>query len=872
MLLLFTIFFAVVPAAAQDSLSIRDASEIRYKAEKLVRTELNELLNSLSNSSYETQEIAESIRAAYSESRNRIFRDSLVMVEPDVNPAVQSGAQSGDELVEKYLRDIDILYKKSDSPTVEFSNIRCSPVKKKDNIYVKVYFNSQFKGKCTVNEQDYTVTNRIAEITAEKEKSQWRLRIVRLAFFDPADTAGDITNNIPIKYDRPTLAGLAAQGGPPEQERVDSETPARLYTGFIEKARLLENDRQYKEAIESYQNAIREKPEESARLQPLIRELMDQFAILSDLQEKYNAGYIKEALKGYTDAIKKDPNNSDYYLGRGRCYERLKGEAKSTALALKDYTRAYDLDHNNLPAILCRADLYARTGDYFKALSDYKIYLTVDKSNTGVYEKKSEMHVRLKLNADAMADLDEALAVDPKAAHVYFARGLLLYNQNEMWKAGENFTTCLRIDPSNAPAFFNRGRCKMVLNKIPEAIADFASARAHGLDSNDRRVISGYAEKCYDQGVQLANANKTDSAITYIDYAISIEPASPLYRLTRGDYYYSLGNFKEAIANYDLALECRSSYLPAYTKRGIARCRLALYKPAIADFEYVLRSDPSNLPATKGEGDAYRALKDYRTAVMVYENALRLAEGGKQKSSPALLAELFNSLAICYFEQGEYENAVINGKKAIANDRNYAEAYFNRGYAYYKQGQLAAAIDDWQKAVALDDKQPQWYYVLGKAYQDKKDPGNAAAQFAVCVQKDTGLTLPDAVYQQGYCHYVRLNYAAALPFYSRYLGLHPDSVKTSFAIEMGVVYLNTGKYDSAYSFFRKAYQQDSTNGYASYGIGSSLALQRRTDESIAWFERSFRKKTPGYGEIKKDRLLADLRNNKKFKELLKKYF
>jgi len=39
-----------------------------------------------------------------------------------------------------------------------------------------------------------------------------------------------------------------------------------------------------------------------------------------------------------------------------------------------------------------------------------------------------------------------------------------------------------------------------------------------------------------------------------------------------------------------------------------------------------------------------------------------------------------------------------------------------------------------------------------------------------------------------------------------------------------------------------------------------------------WFERSFRKKTPSYDQIKRDRLLGDIRNNKKFKELLKKYF
>src|ERR1700761_9779251 len=118
----FVLFLAALctmgRVAAQDSLSVRDASEIRYKAERMVKTELNELLNSLSNSNYQTQEVAESIHSSYTESRNRIFRDSLVVVEPDVNPADMSSGQAADESLGKYLRDIDLFYKKSDSATV----------------------------------------------------------------------------------------------------------------------------------------------------------------------------------------------------------------------------------------------------------------------------------------------------------------------------------------------------------------------------------------------------------------------------------------------------------------------------------------------------------------------------------------------------------------------------------------------------------------------------------------------------------------------------------------------------------------------------------------------------------------------------------
>ena len=950
-LLLFAGFFLTVECTkAQDSLSNRDVAEIRIKAERIVKTDLNELLNSISNTGFENQEVLESIHSSFSESRRRIFRDSLVVVEPDLDPTYQNSAQSGDAMLDKYLKDIDILYKKSDIPTIEFSNIRCSSVKKRDRIYVKVYFNCLFKGKSSVRDQPYALTSRIAEIQAEKLKNQWQLLIVRLGFFSPSDTSGDVLNNVPIKYDM-KLTGLTAASTSADsaealrkqvtfdeqereriakqmedQEKIDDlkfkqlmvlggaslkqkdytaamqhykdaeairpnssevslamkataqamenfkyET-AQLYADFVKKGMILAQNRKYKEAIESYNNAIKQKPENAPQLDSMIRVLTDKYTILSDLEEKYNAGYVKEALKEYTAAIKKDPNNTDYYLGRARCYEKITDDSKSTPNALKDYTKSYDLDHRNLAAVHYRAELYARTGDYFKALADYKICLSLDPENMEFYERKSEMHVLLKLPNDAIVDLDDAIKVNSKASHIYLTKGLLLYDLKETAKASENFTTCLRIDSANALAWFNRGRCDILLNKMSAAAADFGSSREKGLDSNNISVVNEYARRYYDRSAVHFNGGKTDSAVVYIDYAISIDPTSALYRFTRGEYYYSLNKFNEAINSYDRAIQYNGSYMEAFYKRGLARYNIANHKEAIVNFEAALKLDPQNLMAQKGEGDAYHALKDYPNAGIAYESTLKIAATTKPTPSPLLMAEIYNSLGHSYFEQGDYEKAVSNGKKAISGNRNFAEAYFNRGHAYYKQGQLGDAIDDLTKANSFDDNHIQWHYVLGRAYQEKKDLNNAVAQFSACSLKDSALTFPDAIYKQGYCSYLQQNYTAALPLYVHSLNLHLDTLSTTFNIEMGNVYMNTGKYDSAYYFCHKAYQKDSTNGYALYGIGSSLALQGKAEESIGWFERSFQTKTPSYGEIKRDKLLGDMRNNKKFKELLKKYF
>ena len=944
-------FLTMERAVAQDSLSIRDAAEIRYKAGNIVERELRDLLNAVSSTTFETQETAELIHNAYSEGRNRIFRDSAVLVEPDVNPAYQTSGQSGDEPLDKYLRDMDILYKKSDSNSIAFSNIRCSNVKKKDIVYVKVYFNSFFRNASTVSEKPYAVTNRIAEIKAEKDKNQWRLYIVRLGFFNPADTGNDVANNIPLKMELNTLQGLTAKSTAQDtaaaiqkqlsfdeeqsekvtkqlvdKEKQDDEqfrkllvmgdqaggrnefTQAlqyyknaqdikpnnievnarikktmsdrqqftlksdELYTQYLKTAALQVKNRQYKEAIQSYQDARNQKPVETASIDSTIRILTVKYRILSDLQEKFNAGYVKEAFKEYSDAIKKDPGNSDYWLGRGRCREKMTDESKWAANALKDYSQAIETDPYNLAAIRARAELYAHTGDYFKALSDYKVYLTLDKDNTELYERKSQMHVLLKLPNDAVQDLNEALAIDPRAAHVYLSKGLLLYDQNDVRGANECFTTCLRIDSTNALAWYHRGRCEILLGRVPAAASDFASAREKGLDSGNCKVVAGYAERLYSRAVEKFSGNRLDSAILYIDYSISINGENPLYRFTRGEYYYTKANYNEAIVSYDKAIALNPQYIEAYYKRGMARNGIADYKEAIVNFSSAMKLDAQNFLAQKGEGDARMALKDYSGASAADENALRIAAGIKPPVNPAVVAEIYNALSVAYYEQGDYEKAENNGKNAFRKNPGLAVAYFNTGNAYFKQGQPASAIENITKALSMENDHPGWHYILARSYQDKKDLGNALAQYGACVQQDKRDSIPDAIYRAGYCNYQLQNYTAALPFYGVALQQRLDTGVGSFNIELGVIYLNTGKLDSAAFFYRKAYQKDSTNGYASYGIGASLALMGKTDESFPWFERSFQTKTPSYGEIKKDKLLAEMRNNKKFKELLKKYY
>ena len=79
-----------------------------------------------------------------------------------------------------------------------------------------------------------------------------------------------------------------------------------------------------------------------------------------------------DAIKGYSELLKKpglnaNYSNSDYYLGRAKCFDKLGQLTRSYNEqvryyndALKDYDKSYEYDSDNMETIRCRADLHAR--------------------------------------------------------------------------------------------------------------------------------------------------------------------------------------------------------------------------------------------------------------------------------------------------------------------------------------------------------------------------------------------------------------------------------------------------------------------------------------------------------------------------------
>ena len=201
------------PLGAQaQPLDAADTAEIRQKAGRHVR-QFEGLLNLISQPDeyFRKYGFDALVRSYYQEqSGYQIFRDSLVVVEDDLNPRARVQRYGHLLTIKEYLKAFFSLYEKSPVTSVFFDRYRVSEVQQGDFTYVEVRYDSEFRNHHRAFPGvPYPVRARKATVKAERTTSGWRVMIADLS------------------YDRPTFpeAPLAVATDKPPSLRIASTAP-----------------------------------------------------------------------------------------------------------------------------------------------------------------------------------------------------------------------------------------------------------------------------------------------------------------------------------------------------------------------------------------------------------------------------------------------------------------------------------------------------------------------------------------------------------------------------------------------------------------------------------------------------------------------
>ncbi|WP_019989989.1 hypothetical protein [Rudanella lutea] len=163
------------------NLSKSDQAEIRNIARKQIEN-LRALLNTISFNDVSEFERDAVIKNSFLPNANQIFLNDGVIVEDDINPENTGAGKPVDVPIEKYLRNLDLFYTKTEGFSIDFTEVIPRNVQNGAVPYLQVYFLSTFKSQHNQITKPYQPNRRVAEFRAERVGKGWSVMITRLAF------------------------------------------------------------------------------------------------------------------------------------------------------------------------------------------------------------------------------------------------------------------------------------------------------------------------------------------------------------------------------------------------------------------------------------------------------------------------------------------------------------------------------------------------------------------------------------------------------------------------------------------------------------------------------------------------------------------
>ena len=160
----------------------------------------------------------------------------------------------------------------------------------------------------------------------------------------------------------------------------------------------------------------------------------------------------------------------------------------------------------------------------------------------------------------------------------------------------------------------------------------------------------------------------------------------------RGLVRVYLGDFDQAIADYDRALRIQSKLVEAYVGRGIARDSKGDHDGALVDYNRAISIEPKSAYAYFRRGNILVEKSDFGGALRDFDRVLELEPN---------YAWAHSARGRTLMKQRQFELAAAAFTTALKLDPTMEEAYGNRGLSLIVMGRETEGLADLKKSIEL---------------------------------------------------------------------------------------------------------------------------------------------------------------------------
>jgi tetratricopeptide (TPR) repeat protein len=300
----------------------------------------------------------------------------------------------------------------------------------------------------------------------------------------------------------------------------------------------------------------------------------------------FKAGNFDEAIAHYTKAIELQPDNVNAYNLRAKTFEK---QSKFN-LALEDYKRIIILNPKDKIVFFNTARMHQQLKQWEDAVAMSSKYIELDKKSINAYDIKVNSLLELKRFEEALADANKALAIK-KMTQTYILRGKVYFQTKKFTESEADYRLAVKKESSNEVALVGLANALFELNKLNEAMVFANKVITQNEQSFDAYLIRS---KIYHKKVEFPSAINDLSKVIVL---FSNDPRLPDIFLQRGIYYLEFNQHINAINDFTRAINQDSTKYVAYFKRAAAYEAISKYDAAAADYEAVEKLNVRDLDA-----------------------------------------------------------------------------------------------------------------------------------------------------------------------------------------------------------------------------------------------------------------------------------
>ena len=210
----------------------------------------------------------------------------------------------------------------------------------------------------------------------------------------------------------------------------------------------------------------------------------------------------------------------------------------------------------------------------------------------------------------------------------------------------------------------------------------------------------------------------------------------------------------------------------------------------------------------------------------IYRNPETLWHDTLVKNPDCWLA--YDNLGGCLYNEGRFEEAMQNYRKAIQINPNDFDTLFNLGTDFAAQGRFDEAIEDFHKAIQVDPHSSDALNNLGNALAARGRIDEAIQNYRQAIQINPNF--PKALNNLGVALAAMGKLDEAIENYRQAIHIKPNYSEA--LNNLGHVLANKGRLDEAIESFHEAIQVDSHSSDALNNLGVALATKGQFDEAI----------------------------------------